>query len=1347
MAQLIPTKTAFLNQFDSLLRPHVIEFGKRLSDIRSDVVMLMARKAVCFVDCLRALGLTSSHGMVTSDRILDMDTKWLSGKTVTIIDEAIVSGSTLYRATEALRAAGASPTIVAFCVNTDWWSPDLVRPETPYLALDQSNAASFCANIVDALSLVPHPYAVAFPLFSNIRLPARDIDALGTMSGWETDDVSSPLQRDHDVFCVTATPSEEMLAALDASCGWPVSEHSLSKVRVYGRYVDSERSVWWCRLLPIVAFDPLSRDGVNGLWNSILPYATRHFGKWFSSASSKMRLVQYVTAARLARLWVNSVRAVINSDVVTKQDTSTLYHLFPPVMADQVRELADSDAPILGEAPPTNTIEVRGVELPSTSAFVGANFLSVQARLTEPFVNFYTEKEVEARRLALRHGRDIFAKPEYQHIRDRLRRGFSLPQLRVLLKHLEGSFDVNKLVSLYLDQAIDRGIVVPITVEDDGAVYRGYRHGEDVEFGRGEERLCGLMLESACQGAGRVELPHLWVEKLLVLLVRIGLEKQILNPWSGQLGDPRSVGVRYALKGAVLGSGTTKLYQYNPDGALSNLLQQAGILKRVPNSHLYALGRIPTGGTHATAESEARRLGNLVGKMLAAPPSSPVPKLSEEEITLLATCLQPNDTAGAVAASISIFSSAWRRMTGIYGGQVDGTKHTELADELRQGPAFEAINSGSWKFRRFMEGRPWTVIQRLASEFHDPIYAETWRSFWPPAGKQQDTAISDELKSLISREGLWCITANIYVRMIEIALRYRGESGQAPRPLATKLSAKLTSVLGETQDLSTHLTHHFGESIARRLVRHVDEMTRRVESRELNADLLREYAVRELDRLTAEALQLLAEVDLVVMPFGRPRTVSRFAHAMHIHIRPTKRGDTTHRLLTLLTGYQSRMKKGGPNEKPTRLAIIPRDQGSVPYGRWVCAAGNMARAWLIRLAAELGRELGTAGDIRMTLFAHLPDNGQLMLAEKTSLFEGPFFWERAKAILGDVHGSTQEAGLVCVTETNERTEAAISAEVSQEMGDLVVVGAHVRRVTLEQPLPYRVTVTTHTLRGDRSRSGGPVAKQEQADIGVITVVTEETQAMRDMLREQPGYEESRGEDTIRWFYRGSLTGENGNRHRVVCTQALKQGNRAIIPAYFALADYCRPRLVVLLGIAGSIHKDAELCDVVIADQVLYYDKRKETPHGVCHRLEAYEVAAWLRPVINHLFVLHGEPARLKSDAEPHTGTFGLRQGPIGTGEAVIGYREAEERKWLQSVNDKTLALDTEAGGLGEAFYEDQLRSGYKADGYLVIRGISDHADCEKDDKWRMIASKNAAKTLEVLVSQLPALGTLLRAQV
>ena len=74
-----------LNCFDAETQSYLLDFCNRISNLTADVFLIMARKAACFFDCLEELGLIHFNGYVTSERILDMNCKWLQWKSVIVI--------------------------------------------------------------------------------------------------------------------------------------------------------------------------------------------------------------------------------------------------------------------------------------------------------------------------------------------------------------------------------------------------------------------------------------------------------------------------------------------------------------------------------------------------------------------------------------------------------------------------------------------------------------------------------------------------------------------------------------------------------------------------------------------------------------------------------------------------------------------------------------------------------------------------------------------------------------------------------------------------------------------------------------------------------------------------------------------------------------------------------------------------------------------------------------------------------------------------------------------------------------------------------------------------------------
>ncbi|MCW2858473.1 MAG: Nucleoside phosphorylase-like protein [Actinoallomurus sp.] len=254
------------------------------------------------------------------------------------------------------------------------------------------------------------------------------------------------------------------------------------------------------------------------------------------------------------------------------------------------------------------------------------------------------------------------------------------------------------------------------------------------------------------------------------------------------------------------------------------------------------------------------------------------------------------------------------------------------------------------------------------------------------------------------------------------------------------------------------------------------------------------------------------------------------------------------------------------------------------------------------------------------------------------------------------------------------------------------------------------------------------------DVGVITALSEETAAVTAMLRRHGDYHEETFPDGRR-CHEARIAIDEADLG-VVAIQAVQPGQRSAAVAFQRIRDTYAPAVIVLVGIAGGIHADLALGDVVIAQGVVYYDLRKETPHGVRRRGQNLQVPPAVVRCVNAFLADHPYPLRL-TGRDPAGGErpFTVLTGPIGSGDAVVADDHSAIRDYLGTVNDKTLALETEAGGIAQAFYE-QVSDENPVVGWSSIRGISDQADIVKDDSFHVIAAENAATVLERLLPYL-----------
>ncbi|MEU3764926.1 5'-methylthioadenosine/S-adenosylhomocysteine nucleosidase [Amycolatopsis keratiniphila] len=191
---------------------------------------------------------------------------------------------------------------------------------------------------------------------------------------------------------------------------------------------------------------------------------------------------------------------------------------------------------------------------------------------------------------------------------------------------------------------------------------------------------------------------------------------------------------------------------------------------------------------------------------------------------------------------------------------------------------------------------------------------------------------------------------------------------------------------------------------------------------------------------------------------------------------------------------------------------------------------------------------------------------------------------------------------------------------------------------------------------------------------------------------------------------------------VVSVQTHGQGQGAAMDAARRLVQRFAPEVLVLAGIAGGIDPCLRIGDVVVATKVVGYDLYKETPAGTQRRGRYWEARATVGHAVGEFFSARGEPAEFPG--------FKAQSGLIGSGNGVIARGDTEVLKYLRGFSDKTLAVDMESDGLGQFCHENGAWP------WVVVRGISDLADEQKNDDAQPMAAEHAAIVVRELIPYL-----------
>lgn len=309
---------------------------------------------------------------------------------------------------------------------------------------------------------------------------------------------------------------------------------------------------------------------------------------------------------------------------------------------------------------------------------------------------------------------------------------------------------------------------------------------------------------------------------------------------------------------------------------------------------------------------------------------------------------------------------------------------------------------------------------------------------------------------------------------------------------------------------------------------------------------------------------------------------------------------------------------------------------------------------------------------------------------------------------------------------------------------------------------------------DEASSTNALRDRDSYTVGIICALHRESLVVRALLDQTfTGPDSVRGDTNVYAF------GRMG-RHLVVsaCLPAGNYGNNpAAVCAENMRRSFENLQFCFLVGVGGGIpspSNDVRLGDVVVSQgikdvpAVIQYDRGKENDRGVFERtgslsnpptrllgaishlqsdprlplnpLETY-VEEMISRMPNTDKTKYRYPgSHLDSLLEPSTGPAGpsrpreraprlttdpvIHYGPIASGNKVI--KSAEFRDKVAQ-RDGVLCFDMEAAGVAETFPALTL----------VVRGICDYSDAQKNKDWQDYAAANAAAYVKLLLSVVP----------
>lgn len=200
---------------------------------------------------------------------------------------------------------------------------------------------------------------------------------------------------------------------------------------------------------------------------------------------------------------------------------------------------------------------------------------------------------------------------------------------------------------------------------------------------------------------------------------------------------------------------------------------------------------------------------------------------------------------------------------------------------------------------------------------------------------------------------------------------------------------------------------------------------------------------------------------------------------------------------------------------------------------------------------------------------------------------------------------------------------------------------------------------------------------------------------------------------------------------IVAARQNAMGMTAAVTLSTKIIEHFRPRYLMAVGIAAGVAlEDTEeqiYGDVVVADEIWDYAAGKFVPPEES-QIRYGTVGFQPRPTVirmNPEVRKCVERAALSEENQCH-----VLIGAIATGNAVVANREILEKQ-IRSQNYRTAALDMEAYGVA---YAARNATAPRPEP-IVIKSVSDFADCHKDDRYQKFAAYTAAEFAKLLLEK------------
>lgn len=283
-------------------------FCHRVNHSDADVFIIMAHKAVLLFYLLLAQDHISKQvakKVIVSNLALDFDCCYLKGKKIAILDDIVISGTSIASTVNKLLSVGVRQDdidVIAIAIDKDYFNMGFENTKgISVLHCDFKPEDALCIELSAVISKVFSyfgiPYDVDFPVYEQIPINEKALSTFHNSLFWDSVDVSNGNQRSGGIDVYTLYPAQPVLARLWTTIGVNLERCADIKLRLYiTRFPDGSRE---CCIVPMCLFKEISLDTLGALYDLLKPTDHPIFIDKEEPWKAQMRYLEFCIAHQL----------------------------------------------------------------------------------------------------------------------------------------------------------------------------------------------------------------------------------------------------------------------------------------------------------------------------------------------------------------------------------------------------------------------------------------------------------------------------------------------------------------------------------------------------------------------------------------------------------------------------------------------------------------------------------------------------------------------------------------------------------------------------------------------------------------------------------------------------------------------------------------------------------------------------------------------------------------------------------------------------------------------------------------------------------------------------------------